>query len=86
MKMQCAVCGRPLDHQNDAVVYLGFGKRYDGRPGPGWVLALCGANPAQVNSRAGSPCVEEARRRIAAAGEEPIPSTYEEWAGVEVDN
>lgn len=81
--MQCAVCGRPLDPKTDAVVYLGFGKRYDGLPGPGWVLALCGPTPAEADSQAGSPCVEEARQRIADAGEEPIPSTYEEWAGEE---
>lgn len=81
--MQCAVCGRPLDPKTDAVVYLGFGKRYDGLPGPGWVLALCGANPAEVASRAESSCVVEARQRLADAGEQPIPSTYEEWAGEE---
>jgi len=81
--MQCAVCGRGLNPQADPVVYLGFGRRFDGLPGPGWVLALCGPTPAEANSQAGSPCVEEARQRITDAGEEPIPSTYEEWAGVE---
>ena len=81
--MNCAVCGRYLDPQADPVVYLGFGRRYDGLPGPGWVLALCGPTPAEVASQAGSACVAEARRRIAAAGEEPVPSTYEEWAGEE---
>ncbi|MFO7254819.1 MAG: hypothetical protein C0P70_004760 [Bacillota bacterium] len=79
--MQCAVCGRYLDPDADAVVYLGFGRRHDGKPGPGWVLALCGPTPAEVDSRAGSPCVEEARQRL---GDQPVvPSTYEEWAGVE---
>lgn len=79
--MQCAVCGRYLDPEADAVVYLGFGQRYDGKPGPGWVLALCGPTPAEVASRAESACVVEARKRL---GEQPVyPSTYEEWAGVE---
>src|SRR5690606_24173658 len=55
--MQCTVCGGYLDPESDAVVYLGFGQRYDGRPGPGWVRALCGSTPAEVASRAESPCV-----------------------------
>lgn len=76
--MQCAVCGRHLDHQNDAVVYLGFGQRHDGKPGPGWVLALCAPTPEEVNSGVGSPCVAEARKKI---GDRPVwPCTYEDWA------
>src|SRR5690606_5996274 len=82
--MQCAVCGRVLDPETDPVVYIGFGQRYDGRPGPGWVLALCGPNPAEADSRAESSCVAEARQRL--GDQQVYPSTYEEWAGVEEDN
>jgi len=84
MLMQCAICGRRLNPRTDTVVYLGFGRRYDGRPGPGWVIALCGPTPAEVASQAGSPCVAEARQRL--GDEQVYPSTYEEWAGAKEVN
>ena len=74
--MVCAVCGRPLDPAS--AVYLGFGKRHDGKPGPGWVLALCPATPAEVTAGTGSACVAAARRRL---GDALVPSSYEEWLG-----
>ena len=74
----CAVCDvDPLDPES--AVYLAFGARYDGRPGYGWVIALCPAAPAGVTSGTGSACAAEARRRLARDNTIPAPSTYRDW-------
>lgn len=77
----CCTCGRDLDPEQDAVVYLGYGERHDGKPGPGWVAALCAPTVAQVNSQTGSPCVEACRQWADTNGVELAPATYAEWLG-----
>jgi len=74
----CCTCNRPLSAR-DSVVYLGWGIRDDGRPGPGWVAALCGPTPAQIQT--GSPCVASARRWADDHGVRFSPSTLIEWLG-----
>lgn len=82
-KLVCAVCSKPLDHNRDAIVYLGWGARRDGLPGAGWVVALHAPTPAQTSTQVGrdKSCAGEGRRRIESTGTKVVPSTYEAWLG-----
>ncbi len=77
----CGTCGRLLDPGQDAVVYLGYGERCDGNPGPGWVAALCSPTVAQVNSQTGSPCVAACRQWAETEGVDLSPADYADWLG-----
>lgn len=76
---RCCTCCKLLDPHDDAVVYLGWGARDDGRPGPGWVAALC----APEVGRRESPCVVAARDWAERHGVQFIPSDYAAWLGDE---
>lgn len=73
----CCTCSRRLDPHRDAVVYLGWGRRHDGRPGPGWVVALCAAQSPSLPS----PCVASARTWAEQARVTFVPSDYATWLG-----
>ena len=75
----CCTCHRELDPHEDAIVFLGWGERYDGKPGPGWVAALCAPAPHQMSS--GSPCVRAARDWAEENDIVFSPSDYEGWVG-----
>lgn len=74
----CCTCARPLA-PTDAAVYLGWGRRYDGRPGLGWVAALCAPTTGQMLT--GSPCVAACRAWAEEAGVDLHPSDREGWEG-----
>ncbi len=76
----CCTCGRRLKPNRDAVVYLGWGLRHDGAPGPGWVAALCAPDQAHVTT--GSPCVDAARQWAASHQITLVPSDYQAWLGL----
>jgi hypothetical protein len=80
----CCTCQRELDPDADAAVYLGWGERYDGQPGPGWVAALCAPTPEQVGSQTGSPCVAACRTWARGEGVQLVPSDYQGWLGAPV--
>ena len=77
----CCTCQRKLTPTDDAIVYLGWGQRYDGKPGPGWVAALCAPDPSQAANGTPSPCVQACRDWATEHGEQLVPATYEEWLG-----
>lgn len=77
---QCCTCGCTLDPHTDAVVYLGWGQRDDGKPGLGSVAALCAPSSDQVIT-GGSPCVHSARQWAERAGITLVPSDFAGWRG-----
>ncbi len=80
----CCTCGRALDPEQDAVVYLGYSERHDGKPGPGWVAALCAPTPEQMTI--GSPCVAACRQWADTNGVDLIPATLADWLGESDDD
>lgn len=75
----CCTCGRILRPHEDAIVYLGWGARYDGKPGLGWVAALCAPTPDQMAD--GSPCVAACRTWAETQHIILVPSDYQAWRG-----
>ena len=75
----CCTCGKKLG-LSAPVVYLGWGGRHDGKPGLGWVAALCAPTPVQVGA-GGSPCVASAREWAEKNGIALTPSDAGSWHG-----
>lgn len=72
----CCVCNRPLDRNQESVIYLGWGTRLDGKLGYQMVLALCAV---PLEGLGASPCVVVACKLLTAVGIHPVPLTYDEW-------
>ena len=75
----CNACNKSLDPNTQTVIYLGWGTRLDGSPGPEIVLALCATTLEQLGCGTNSPCVATALRLLTAAKITPVPATYDNW-------
>ena len=74
----CFSCGREIGSDPADVVYVGYGRREEGR-GPAWVACLCSCDALGFATGEPSPCVEEAREFAAADGAPLSAEEYRRW-------
>ena len=74
----CFSCGKDMGSDPDNVIYVGYGRRHNGRD-PGWVASLCSCDPGSVDPGAPSPCVAAAQAFAAEDGAPLSPDEYHRW-------
>jgi len=74
----CFACGKEIGTDPEAVIYVGYGHRHNGR-GPGWVASLCSCEGLCDNQAAPSPCLEAAQAFATEDGAPLSPEEYRRW-------
>jgi len=74
----CFACGKDMGSDPDDVIYLGYGRRANGKE-PGWVASLCSCGAQNGQPGTPSPCVEAAQAFAAEDGAPLSPEEYRRW-------